>query len=58
MSFVDLETVCHKKINRLAKMGKSNSLLAFSRIVKLSRFAQWPACLMCSLMAESDVLIG
>ena len=43
-----------RKINKLSKINRSNSLLAFSRIVKVSKFAQWPVCLMCSLMAKGD----
>ena len=43
-----------RKIKKLSKINKSNSLLAFSRIVKFSKFALWPVCLICSLIAEGD----
>ena len=40
----------------LSKINKSNSLLVVSSIVKFTKFAQWPICFICSLMAEGDVL--
>ena len=44
-----------RKINKISEISRSYSLLAFSRIVKFYKFAQWPVCLMCSLMAEGGV---